>query len=175
MYGGDCAQFIPKLLATDIRKAVTATRASWREVNSRLIRAQRGIIITLFFFAPGATGALRRVGNRYFLCFFLCVFSFLFERDDSDRNDRTPRARCMLCAVLTFGNVIVEYPRAGSFFFKQAWKMHCLTHYDLLPGLGGHYESDEEWEYHCRWRDDGGILIDRRIDGPLKEESVTVF
>lgn len=25
MYGGDCAQFIPKLLATDIRKAVTAT------------------------------------------------------------------------------------------------------------------------------------------------------
>lgn len=25
MYGGDCAQFIPKLLATDIRKAMTAT------------------------------------------------------------------------------------------------------------------------------------------------------
>lgn len=25
IYGGDCAQFIPKLLATDIRKAMTAT------------------------------------------------------------------------------------------------------------------------------------------------------
>lgn len=46
MYGGDCAQFIPKLLATDIRKAVTGTIVVI-SVNSRVISVRNGGILFL--------------------------------------------------------------------------------------------------------------------------------
>lgn len=38
MYGGDCAQFIPKLLATDIRKAVTTTMVLYPLIYGLLSR-----------------------------------------------------------------------------------------------------------------------------------------
>lgn len=43
IYGGDCAQFIPKLLATDIRKAVTATMVLYPLICRLFPRKNRSI------------------------------------------------------------------------------------------------------------------------------------
>lgn len=59
MYGGDCAQFIPKLLATDIRKAVTATMVLYPLIYGLLSRGGVAKTTLNHFCAPRITGIYR--------------------------------------------------------------------------------------------------------------------